>query len=109
MSPASASGWKDPALDMSQPVFLLLGVGGEQSEELQDEVLALLAVVALDIPNVAAIVTTSVKQERELWHLRADVYRLVAVHHNQAEAEARLNRLNRHFPTRAPRSALAPI
>lgn len=46
---------------------------------------------------------------RELWHLRADVYRLVAVHHDQHEAETRLNRLNRHFPTRAPRSAVAPI
>lgn len=46
---------------------------------------------------------------RELWHLRADVYRLVAVQHTQAEAEARLARLNRHFPTRAPRSALAPL
>lgn len=46
---------------------------------------------------------------RELWHLRADVYRLVAVHHSQGEAEERLNRLNRHFPTRAPRSAFAPL
>ena len=46
---------------------------------------------------------------RELWHLRSDVYRLVAIHHTQGEAEARLNRLNRHFPTRAPRSAFASI
>lgn len=46
---------------------------------------------------------------RELWHLRADVYRLVAVQHSQAEAEARLAELNRHFPTRAPRSGFAPL
>ena len=46
---------------------------------------------------------------RELWHLRAEVYRLVAVHPSQGEAEVRLNRLNRHFPTRAPRSAFAPL
>ena len=46
---------------------------------------------------------------RELWHLRADVYRHVAVCHSQAEAEARLARLNRHFPTRAPRSGFAPL
>jgi hypothetical protein len=46
---------------------------------------------------------------RELWHLRADVYRLVAVQHNQAEAETRLTRLNRHFPTRAPRSSFASL
>jgi hypothetical protein len=43
---------------------------------------------------------------RELWHLRTEVYRLVAVHHNQVEAEARLSRLNRYFPTRAPRSVI---
>ncbi len=46
---------------------------------------------------------------RELWHLRADVYRVVAVCHSQAEAEARLAQLNRHFPTRAPRSGFAPL
>jgi hypothetical protein len=41
---------------------------------------------------------------RELWHLRADVFREVGVAHTQSEAERRLTRLNRHFPTRAPRS-----
>jgi hypothetical protein len=46
---------------------------------------------------------------RELWHLRADVYRVVAIAHSQAEAERRLAELNRHFPTRAPRSAFAPL
>lgn len=46
---------------------------------------------------------------RELWHLRADVYRAVACQHSQAEAEARLSSLNRHFPSRAPRSGFAPL
>lgn len=46
---------------------------------------------------------------RELWHLRADVYGVVAVEYNQAEAESRLSDLNRHFPTRAPRSGFAPL
>ena len=46
---------------------------------------------------------------RELWHLRAEVYRLVAVQHSQAEAEARLATLNHHFPTRSPRSGFAPL
>jgi hypothetical protein len=46
---------------------------------------------------------------RELWHLRTDVYHLVALHHSQSEAEQRLAVLNRHFPTRAPRSAFAPL
>ena len=46
---------------------------------------------------------------RDLWHLRADVYRLVAVHHSQFEAEQRVALLNCHFPTRSPRSAFAPL
>jgi hypothetical protein len=46
---------------------------------------------------------------RELWHLRAEVYRLVGVAHSQAEAEDRLATLNRHFPARAPRSGFAPL
>jgi hypothetical protein len=46
---------------------------------------------------------------RDLWHLRSEVYRAVGVHHSQGEAEIRLTRLNRHFPTRAPRSGFAPL
>jgi hypothetical protein len=46
---------------------------------------------------------------RELWHLRADVFRVVGVAHNQSEAEQRVALLSRHFPARAPRSQFAPI
>ena len=46
---------------------------------------------------------------RELWHMRAEVYRVVALSHSQLEAERRLEHLNRHFPTRAPRSGFAPL
>lgn len=46
---------------------------------------------------------------RELWHLRSSVYGEVAMALNQSEAERRLAGLNRHFPTRAPRSALMPL
>lgn len=41
---------------------------------------------------------------RELWHLRTELYSLVARVHMQAEAERRLGRLNAHFPSRAPRT-----
>ena len=41
---------------------------------------------------------------RELWHLRAEVFRAAALAHSEAEAERRLALLNRHFPTRAPRA-----
>jgi len=46
---------------------------------------------------------------RELWHLRADVFNVVARQHSQTEAECRLVHLNRHFPTRSPRSGFAPL
>lgn len=45
---------------------------------------------------------------RELWHLRAEVYNCVGRAHSECEAERRLLRLNRHFPTRAPRPG-APL
>ncbi|MBE2243809.1 MAG: hypothetical protein IAE86_13715 [Burkholderiaceae bacterium] len=41
---------------------------------------------------------------QELWHLRPEVFKLVALRYSQYEAQTRLDRLNRHFPTRAPRS-----
>lgn len=46
---------------------------------------------------------------RELWHVRAELYRVVGVAHSQAQAEQRLTLLNRHFPTRAPRSQFATL
>ena len=46
---------------------------------------------------------------RELWHARAEVFRIVGVAHNETVAEERLTRLNRHFPARAPRSQFAPL
>ena len=46
---------------------------------------------------------------RELWHARAEVYRVVGVAHSQFQAEERVALLNRHFPTRAPRSQFATL
>ena len=46
---------------------------------------------------------------RELWHVRADLYRVVAVARSQSQAEERLLLLNRHFPTRAPRSQFGTL
>ena len=46
---------------------------------------------------------------RELWHMRVDVYNLIALHHSEFEASQRLALLNRHFPARAPRSGFAPL
>jgi hypothetical protein len=46
---------------------------------------------------------------RELWHLRAEVFRLVGTWHSQHQAQERVSLLNRHFPTRAPRSQFAML
>ena len=46
---------------------------------------------------------------RELWHLRPQVFNLVALRFSQAEAQCRVDRLNRHFPTRSPLSGFAPL
>jgi hypothetical protein len=60
-----------------------------------------------DVPgNASADLQTRVRHARslrELWHLRTELYSLVARVHMQAEAERRLGRLNAHFPSRAPR------
>lgn len=46
---------------------------------------------------------------RELWHVRAELFRVVGVAHTQSQAEVRVTLLNRHFPTRAPRSHFATL
>jgi hypothetical protein len=43
---------------------------------------------------------------RELWHLRSELYTLIARRISQVEADARLARVNQHFPTRAQRTSL---
>lgn len=46
---------------------------------------------------------------RDLWHLRSAAYRVIGIAHSQRVADERLALLNRHFPTRAPRSQFAPL
>jgi len=42
---------------------------------------------------------------RELWHLRSELYTLIARRISQFEADARLAVVNQHFPTRAQRTS----
>lgn len=88
-------------LDRAPPIGRLGGV--------RDDFLAALVDIDLDAGSALRRRIELARSLRELWHLRADVYRLVAVQHSQAEAESRLADLNRHFPTRAPRSGFAPL
>lgn len=40
---------------------------------------------------------------REIWHLRADVFKVISTHRGQIEAQLRLDALDGHFPVRASR------
>lgn len=75
----------------------------------RDDFLGCLEDIAADEAFALADRIGLARSLREFWHLRTALYRVVAVAHSQAEAEARLARLNRHFPRRAPRSAFAPL
>lgn len=46
---------------------------------------------------------------RELWHLRSELFSLVSMYHGQADAQARLEALNRHFPIRAAGSGFGAL
>lgn len=69
------------------------------------------AAADLRLPAAAALLDRIeyAKSMRELWHLRAEVFALVSLELDQLEADRRLTRLNRHFPTRAPRSGFAGL
>ena len=51
---------------------------------------------------------THARSLRELWHLRSELYTLIARRVGQPEADARLARVNQHFPTRAQRTSTPP-
>ncbi len=86
--------------DSAPPLNRLPAVRNEFTNCLRGISLAHTASTAHEIGNARSL--------RDLWHLRARVYTTVALHLSQAEAEVRLARLNRHFPTRAPRSGFLP-
>jgi len=98
------------------PVYALYGFGGPSSEQpavkdrlaqVRDEFLDMLD----DVPERADLShrIARARSLRELWHLRADVFSLVSLRFSQHEAQSRLSRLNRHFPTRALGSGFAPL
>lgn len=74
----------------------------------KDEFLASLS----DVQHVKATVVAErivrARSMRELWHLRALTYNLLATTYSQSEAELRLGRLNHHFPMRATRQTVTP-
>jgi len=65
--------------------------------------------IHLETTNALRVRVDAARSLRELWHLRTELFRQVALQHSQFEAEQRLARLNCHFPTRAPRSGFASL
>jgi hypothetical protein len=47
----------------------------------------------------------SARSLRELWHLRADVFKVISTHRGQIEARLRLDALDSHFPVRSSRKS----
>jgi hypothetical protein len=87
--------------DASPPLNRLPGV--------RTEFLAALADVVSEEAESLRLRIASARSLRELWHVRAELFRVLGCEHSESEAEQRLLLLNRHFPTRAPRSQLAPL
>jgi hypothetical protein len=91
-----------PAPDQPRhPVNRLPGVRAEFTEALAD-------IPGDDAENLRGRIRHA-RSLRELWHLRADVYRVVGVARSQGVAQERLARLNHHFPARAPRSQFGAL
>lgn len=75
---AEAQGWRDAAIDLSQPIFLLLSLGGADDTALRSSFEDLFAQLCERHADASGIVAQSQRQERELWRLREDtdtVYR----------------------------------
>jgi hypothetical protein len=90
--PACGRALADDRLDAARRAFIdaVADVGVAQARELQ-----LKARLAVSIPD--------------LWYLRPGVFDLVAQSHSEREAWQRIAHLNRHFPTRSPRSGFGGL
>ena len=87
--------------DTAQPLNRLPGV--------RTDFMAALADIATAEADRLRLRIHDAQSLRELWHVRSDLFSVVGVARSQAEAEQRLLLLNRHFPTRAPRSQFAAL
>jgi hypothetical protein len=67
-------------------------------------VAAMEGLVELD-PNDLLNRARHARSLRELWHLRSELYTLIARRISQGEADVRLGRVNQHFPTRTQRAS----
>ena len=84
-------------------------VGAVPFEGVRYEFASSLSDIRNESARDAVIRIRSARSLHELWHLRPEVFNHVARQHDQTEATRRLALLNRHFPTRAPRSGFGAL
>lgn len=77
---AKALHWSEPGMELDQPVFLLLSLGGAHEQPLQDAFETLFGQVLEHYPQATGIIASSARQERDLWRLREDTDALYRVH-----------------------------
>jgi hypothetical protein len=71
-----------------------------QLPQVRADFLACLSDTTSDEAGRLALRIERARSLRELWHLRASLFGLVAREQSQSEAERRLRRINRHFDSR---------
>lgn len=69
---AGALGWHEPGVDLSQPVHLLLGLGGADEPALQEAFGDVFEQLLELHPGTGGLVATSQRQAALLWRLRED-------------------------------------
>ncbi len=77
---AKALRWREPGMELDQPIFLLLSLGGAREPALQDAFETLFGQVMEHHPQATGIIASSARQERDLWRLREDTDALYRVH-----------------------------
>lgn len=99
-----AAGWNGTPLQDDSGIDRSLVLAAARQDFFQ-------SVVDLTLPAAARLLDRIefARSMRDLWHLRAEVFALVSLERSQQEADRRLALLNRHFPTRAPRSGFGGL
>lgn len=106
---APDSGWQRFMMWLLAPAPAHTAMPLSRLPAVRDDFLCCLRDVPADTAAALAQRIAAARSLRDLWHLRTEVYRVVALAQSQAEAERRVASLNPHFPTRAPRSGFAPL
>ncbi|MFZ1469398.1 MAG: FAD-binding oxidoreductase [Paracoccaceae bacterium] len=77
---ANALGWAEPSFPLSQPVNLILMLGGAAESDLMQDAEAIFAQLADDHPDTTGIIAQSARQAAALWRLREDTEVIYRAH-----------------------------